>query len=101
MTAQDRRIVEELLELQLQSTRPETTRQWISSSTDVSYSMTVRDRYVPHRAGKRLFEHCYRTGLGVALDGGKPTVLKNMQKRFSANFCLDDRGEWIIQLPGK
>jgi hypothetical protein len=101
MTAQDRRTVEELLERQLQSPRPEKTRHWVSSSTNVSYSMTVRDRYVLNRAGKQRYEHCYRTGLDVALDGGRPPILKNMHKRFSANFCRDDRGEWAIQLPGK
>ena len=101
MTAQDRRTVEELLELQLQSTRPETTRQWVSSTTNVSYSMTVRDRYVPHRAGKRLYEHCYRDRPGRRPGWWKTNSPEEHARAFQRQFLPPDRGEWVIQLPGK
>jgi hypothetical protein len=106
MTARDRQSIEEFLDLQFKNSRsrprPETTQQWVGSGTNILYSITLGDPYALNdNDGKRLYENCYRTGLKVDLYGGEKTDLKNTQKSFGANFCRNDKEEWVIQLPGK
>ncbi|HSF04707.1 MAG TPA: hypothetical protein VLG10_02855 [Methylomirabilota bacterium] len=106
MTAQDRQRIEEFLDFQFENSRrhprPEKSRQWVSSGTAISYSITLGDRYaLKDKDAKRLYENCYRTGLNIDLSGGEKTALTNMQKRLDANFCRNDKEEWVIQLPRK
>ncbi|MGH7310391.1 MAG: hypothetical protein ACREK6_17035 [Candidatus Rokuibacteriota bacterium] len=105
MTAQDRSHIEEFLDFQFANSRrpprPERIRQWIDRGTSISYSITLEDRYALKDKDGKLHENCYRTGLRVDLSRGETTALTNMQKRFEANFCRDDKEEWVIQLPGK
>lgn len=97
MTAQDRRRIEDFLD----HPGPERTRRWVGDGTRVSYSITLGDRYILKGKDGKLNENCYRTDLSVDLSGGENTALTNMQKRFDANFCRNDKEDWVIQLPGK
>lgn len=106
MTARDRQRIEEFLDFQFASRRaqpkPEKTQQWSGSDTGVLYSIILGDRYALNgKGGKRLYDNCYRTSLSVDLNGGVQTDLRNIRKKFGAKFCRDDKGEWVIQLPGK
>jgi hypothetical protein len=106
MTAQDRRSIEEFLDSQFENSRrhprPERTRRWVGHGTHIVYAMSLGDPYALNdRGGKRLYENCYRTALRVDLSGGENTALTNMQKTVEANFCRNDKEEWVIQLPGK
>lgn len=106
MTAQDRQRIEEFLDFQFEHSRahpkPEKAQQWTSSDTSVLYSIILGHRYALNgKGGKRLYDNCYRTNLRVDLNGGVETDLNNIQKGFGANFCRNDKGEWVIQLPGR
>lgn len=102
MTAHDRQRVEDFLDFQFASSPrhsgPERTRQWIGSER-IWYSITLRDRYSLKDKDGTLHADCYRTGLRVDLQGGRKTDLTNMQKQFEANFCRNEKEEWVIQLP--
>jgi len=106
MTARDRQRIEEFLDFQFKNSRsqpkPEKTRQWSGSDTGILYSIILGSRYALNgKGGKRLYDNCYRTSLSVDLNGGRETDLRDIRKKFGANFCRDAEGEWIIQLPGK
>jgi hypothetical protein len=105
MTARDRQSIEEFLDFQFKNSRsrprPKNTQQWVGSGTSILYSITLGDRYsLNDNNGMRLYEACYRTGLSVDLYGGEKTNLKNTQKSLNANFCRNEKEEWVIQLPG-
>ena len=106
MTARDRQRIEEFLDFQFENSRarpaPEKTQQWTGSDTGILYSIILGNRYALNdKSGERLYDNCYRTSWSVDLNGGVETDLKNTRKRFSANFCRNDKGEWVIQLPAK
>jgi hypothetical protein len=104
MTAEDRQQIEAFLDRQFENSRshprPEDRQQWLGKGTTILYSISLGDRYSLSRDGKPVYDDCYRTGLSVDLYGGDKTDLKNMQKGFDANFCRNDKEEWVIQLPG-
>jgi hypothetical protein len=97
MTALDRQRIEEFLD----HPRPEKSRQWVDDHVRIAYSITLKDRYTRKDNDGTLHENCYRTALRVDLAGGETTALTDMQKRFEANFCRNDKDEWVIQLPRK
>jgi hypothetical protein len=104
MSGGDRQAVEAFLDVQFENSRarpaPEKARQWVSGETRVAYVITLGARYsLNNQSGKRLYDDCYRTKLKVDLLSGGKTNLKNVQKGFGANFCRDDKNEWVIQLP--
>ena len=106
MTHEDRESIEEFLDFQFANSRgrprPEKTWRWFGAGTNILYEITLGDRYVLNdRNGKRLYDNCYRTRLRVDLSPPDDTNLKNTKKQLNANFCHNDRGEWIIQLPGR
>ena len=102
MSARDRQQIEDFLDFQYDNSRarPEKSRQWLSDDRQILYAITLGDRYALRGKDSRpLFDSCYRTGLNVDLYAGRPTGLKDTQKRVTASFCRSERGEWLIQLP--
>jgi len=102
MDAHDRQQIEAFLDFQYENhhARPDKTRQWLSDDGQIRYAITLGDHYtLRDRDHQPLYDSCYRTGLGVDLHGGKPTLQKDTQKTVTAGFCRSGRGEWLIQLP--
>ncbi|GMQ89619.1 MAG: hypothetical protein BMS9Abin09_1125 [Gammaproteobacteria bacterium] len=105
MTAQDRQRIGKFMDFQFENARakpkPDKSQQWTNGDTNVLYSIALGDRYtVKGKEGKRLYDNCYKTSLGVDLHAVVQTDLEGLKKAYQANFCLDDRGEWLIQLTG-